>query len=94
MIGCDSTLSTFYLISSVKYVDDALFSDFLRVCDMVRSLFSEAMFPIVIDHRTLSHAWNIFVGPVIKFLCEKLKKFYVFCCVLDKLKKTYPQASR
>jgi len=56
MIGCDSTLSTFYLISSVKYVDDALFSDFLRVCDMVRSLFSEAMFPIVIDHRTLSHA--------------------------------------
>jgi len=56
MIGCDVTLSVFYLISSVKYVDDTLFSDFLRVYDMAHSLFSKAMFPIVIDHRTLSHA--------------------------------------
>lgn len=87
MIGCDVTLSIFYLISSVKYVDDTLFSDFLQVCDMANSLFSEAMLPIVIDHRTLSHAWNIFVGPVIKFLCKKLQKFYVFWFVLYKLKK-------
>lgn len=57
MIGCDITLFIFCQISSgVKYVNDTLFSDFLRVCDMAHSLFSEAMFPIVIDHRTLSHA--------------------------------------
>jgi hypothetical protein len=56
MIGCDITLFILCQISSVKYVDDTLFSDFLRVCDMAHSLFSEALFPIVIDHRTLSRA--------------------------------------
>ena len=56
MVGCDTTLCTFCLISSVKYVYDTLFNDFLRVCDMPHSPFSEAMFPIEIDNRTLSHA--------------------------------------
>lgn len=77
MIGYD-TLSILYVTSIVKYVDDTLFSDFLRVCDMAHSLFSKAMFPIVIDHRTLSHAWNIFVGLTIKFLYKKLKKKLFF----------------
>jgi hypothetical protein len=80
MVGCD-TLSILYMTSIVKYVDDTLFSDFLRVCDMAHSLYSEAMFPIAIDHRTLSHAWNIFPGPAIKFLYKKLKKFCFLVCV-------------
>ena len=46
MIGHHVTFSVFCLISSVKYFDDNLFGDFLRVCGMVYNLFSKPMYPV------------------------------------------------